>query len=126
MFMNFFAVFIGGGIGAFLRYFISLLTKKYFLMPVLGTFIANMAGCFLIGYIYALSMDKANNFPQTIKLLITVGFLGGLTTFSTLNLEIFELFKTGKILFALSYLFLSCFVGLLLTYIGYFLYSKLH
>lgn len=125
MFLKILAVFIGGGIGAFLRYVISLIAKKYFFMPIIGTLTANIIGCFFIGYIYALTIHKPNFIPIDTKLFITVGFLGGLTTFSTLNLEIFELLKSGKIFLGFSYLFLSCFAGLIFTLCGYMFYTKL-
>lgn len=119
MLYNIIAVFIGGGIGAVLRYLISYSSGVLFKMPIYGTLTVNLAGCFLMGYIFGLTSDKIQTFSPVLKLLITVGFLGGLTTFSTFGLESFELIKNGKTGFALLYIALSCILGLLFVYTGY-------
>lgn len=48
------AVFAGGGIGAVLRYLMTLCAGKCFGMPYVGTFVVNIAGCFAIGYVLGL------------------------------------------------------------------------
>ena len=118
MFCKFLSVFIGGGVGALLRFIASLLSKKYFMAPIFGTFFVNILGCFLLGLVFGLTLNKIN-MSETLKLFITVGFLGGLTTFSTFNLEVLELLKAGKIGMSFLYIFLSCIFGLLFTYLGY-------
>lgn len=124
MLYNIIAVFIGGGLGAVLRYIVSYLNKVLFQMPILGTLTVNLTGCFLIGYVFGLISDKLQTIPPVLKLLITVGFLGGLTTFSTFSLEGFELIKDGKIWIALLYIASSCILGLLLVAAGYYLAAK--
>lgn len=125
MINNIIAVFIGGGAGAVLRYLVSYLSRMLFQIPILGTFIVNLAGCFLIGYIFGLTLDKLQDASPMFKLLVTVGFLGGLTTFSTFSLEGFELIKNGRIGIALIYILSSCILGLMLVFIGYLLSTKL-
>lgn len=93
-------------------------------MPIFGTLTVNLLGCFLIGYTFGLTSEKIQAIPPVFNLLITVGFLGGLTTFSTFGLEGFELIKNGKIGFALLYMTISCILGLLLVFAGYFLAVK--
>ena len=122
--MNLIAIFIGGGIGAMLRYIISTMAKHFFMFTIVGTFISNIIGCFLIGFLFALTLNKAGMLPDYLKALLIVGFLGGLTTFSTFNIEIFELIKNGKIFYGLIYMVSSCVVGLLVTYLGYMFFSK--
>ena len=119
------SIFIGGGIGAILRYGLTVLSSKYLTTPIIGTFSANIIGCFFIGCFLGFILNKAEEVPQVTKLFITTGLLGGLTTFSTLNFEVFELIKSGKILMGFSYLFLSCFIGLVFVYLGYLLFSKI-
>ena len=119
------SIFIGGGIGAILRYGLTVLSSKYLTTPIIGTFIANIIGCLLIGCFFGFVLNKAEAVPQVTKLFITTGLLGGLTTFSTLNFEVFELIKSGKILMGFGYLFLSCFIGLLFVYLGYLFFSKI-
>lgn len=118
MIYNIIAVFIGGGLGAVLRYLISYLSKILFQLPIYGTLTVNLIGCFLMGYIFGLTLDKVTISP-VIKVLITAGFLGGLTTFSTFSLEGFELIKSGKIGLALLYITGSCILSLLLVFAGY-------
>ena len=122
---NLIAIFLGGGIGAILRFCATILSSKFFATPIYGTFAVNIVGCFLIGSLFGLVCNKTEALPLAIKLFLTTGLLGGLTTFSTLNFEVFELIKSGKILIGLGYLFLSCFIGLICTYFGYSLFSKI-
>lgn len=117
--LNFLAVFIGGGIGASLRYLITTVSTKYLGLSHWGTLSANIVGCFFIGYIFGLTLQKADIFPPHIKLFLTVGFLGGLTTFSTFSCEAFCFLKDGKILHCALYMLVSFTVGLLATFAGY-------
>ncbi len=81
-------VFLGGGIGAILRYLISgMFNKKH--MP-LGTFIVNVLGCFIFGIFVSFLSDPYN------KLLLMTGFCGGFTTFSTFASETAHLFTGSK------------------------------
>lgn len=118
LFYKIISVFIGGGIGAVLRFMASLLSKKYFMTPIFGTFFVNILGCFLLGLVFGLTLNKIN-ISETLKLFITVGFLGGLTTFSTFNFEALELLKAGRVGISFTYIFLSCVFGLLFAYFGY-------
>ena len=120
MFNEVLAIFIGGGLGAVLRYLVTRFSHHICGLPHLGTFIANIAGCFLIGYVFGITMDKIS-LPNEAKLFITVGFLGGLTTFSTFNNETFCLLKEGKFLLGAGYMVLSCVLGLAFTLLGYHL-----
>ncbi|MFC0189256.1 fluoride efflux transporter FluC [Fictibacillus aquaticus] len=78
----------GGAAGAILRYYVSvLLNKKY---PY-GTFLVNIAGSFCLGLIAGASTSIL------WKTFLGAGMMGGLTTFSTLQLESLHLFKQSKI-----------------------------
>lgn len=112
------AIFIGGGLGAVLRYIVTRFSHRICGIPHVGTFVANLLGCFLIGYVLGLTMEKIN-LSTEVKLFITVGFLGGLTTFSTFNNETFCLLKEGKFLLGAGYMALSCLLGLAFTLLGY-------
>ena len=119
--LNILAVFLGGGIGASCRYAITKISEKLFGIAHFGTFSANIIGCFIIGYIFGLLMQKTDLFHPAIKLFLTVGFLGGLTTFSTFSCEAFCFIKDGKILHCALYVLASFTVGLLATLAGYML-----
>ena len=125
MLVELLAVFIGGGLGALLRYLATLMSKKIFFSAICGTFIVNIIGCFLIGLLFGFAVQKAEAFSPTLKLFLTIGLLGGITTFSTLNFEVFELIKNGKIFAGILYMSGSCVIGLICTFLGYYICSKI-
>lgn len=115
---NILAVFIGGGTGAVLRYLAGVLAVKVLNvnLPV-STFVVNIAGCFILGFLFALFVSKPEVNPA-LKLALTAGFCGGLTTFSTFSLELFEMLKNAQYMQVLVYLVSSLAVGLLAVWIG--------
>lgn len=121
MFINLFAVFVGGGIGASCRYLLTEISTKFLGLTHFGTFSANIIGCFVIGYIFGLTMDRLQTLTPVLRLFLTVGYLGGLTTFSTFSCETFSLLKDGKILYGSLYIMLSVVLGLSATFAGYIL-----
>lgn len=99
------------GLGALVRYFFSRYNQGS-VLP-LGTLIANLLGCFLIGLFYNHVESKE------VYLILATGFCGGLTTFSTLNDELQKLLTDKKIFyryFLLTYLggLVAIFLGILL------------
>jgi CrcB protein len=118
--MNIFYVFLGGGIGASIRYIFQLLIGKHngTDFPI-STFATNIIGCFLIGILAALAL-KFKWSEQTILFGIT-GILGGYTTFSSFALEFINLVKSNQLLTAFIYLGLSNILGLLLCGLGFYL-----
>ena len=115
---NILAVFIGGGTGAVLRYLAGVLAVKVLNvnLPV-STFVVNIAGCFILGFLFALFVSKPE-INSALKLALTAGFCGGLTTFSTFSLELFEMLKNAQYMQVLVYLVSSLAVGLLAVWIG--------
>jgi CrcB protein len=99
--MDYLLVFIGGGIGSLCRFAVNLLAVKFLPLGVfpLATFAVNMTGCFLIGIVAYLAGERAM-IPSHVKLFLTVGFLGGFTTFSSFGLETFDLLRHGHYGFA--------------------------
>ena len=59
-----------------------------------GTLIVNVSGCFLIAVVMHVAM--ANAWPATLRVALTVGFLGGFTTYSSFNQETLALFASGS------------------------------
>lgn len=86
-----------------------------------GTFFANLAGCFIIGYVFGVTLQKADSISPVLKLLITTGFLGGLTTFSTFSLESMCFLREGKWIHFVIYTTTSIFFGLIAAYSGFML-----
>lgn len=109
----------GSFAGGLLRYFISKWCAgiSFHSFP-LGTFLANVLGCFCIGMFYALFERHSSLSPQ-LKLFLTVGFCGGFTTFSTFMNENYLFLKSGDFLPAVLYTAGSLFTGFLMLYAGY-------
>ena len=114
-------VALGGALGSVLRYLTSEFFKKftYQAFPI-GTFVANIAGCLLIGILIG-SIDKSGNDNAPLKWLLVTGFCGGYTTFSTFSYENLRLFQQGNYGLALFYLGSSILLGLLAVGLGLFL-----
>lgn len=113
---NLLFVFIGGGAGSVIRYFLSkTAAKPFILIPALQTptFVANIVGSLLLGILIALfQKDKID---EGLFLFLSVGFCGGLTTFSTFILDLIKIKQSGDTLGAIIYLFLSLTVSILLA-----------
>lgn len=63
-----------------------------------GTLIVNVSGCFLIAVVMHVAM--ANAWPATLRVALTVGFLGGFTTYSSFNFETLRLVQSGATVLA--------------------------
>ncbi|CDL83396.1 fluoride efflux transporter CrcB [Xenorhabdus szentirmaii] len=119
-----FAVFIGGGLGSVLRWFISLRLNNTSCPIAVGTLTANCIGAFIIGLGLAY-FNKANHIDPAWKLMLTTGFCGGLTTFSTFSAEVFNLLQMGKVSWALFGIFINVMGSLLMTALAFIVMSKL-
>ena len=116
--LNILAVFFGGGLGALTRYLTSLyMTRVLAVNLPLATFTVNIIGSFLIGFLYILFVQKSD-LSHALKLALTVGFCGGLTTFSTFSLELFEMVKNAQYLHAFVYAILSVIICLIAVTVG--------
>ncbi len=111
------AVFIGGGIGASLRYLISLFAGN-FALTYQGTFVINIIGCLFLGFVSYIALKKEKKFNPDLKLFLTTGIAGGFTTFSTFCNEIFKLAQTDQMLTGCLYLFSSVALGLFAAGVG--------
>jgi CrcB protein len=114
-------VALGGAFGAAARYLINISPVATFLQPFpFHTFIINVSGSFLIGFL-AVKFDISD----TMKLLAITGFLGAFTTFSTFELETFELMRERNLLIATLYVTLSFAVGFIGVAAGVWLGRKI-
>ncbi len=105
----------GGGVS---RYYLSgwvyaLLGRSF---PY-GTLVVNIIGAYLVGLIMELAL-RSTALSDTVRLGLTVGFLGGLTTFSTFSYETFKLLEDGQFLLAAVNILVSVFICLLCTWLG--------
>ena len=115
--MNFFLVFLGGGIGSLLRYSISYLFIQKEIHGHFATFTANVIGSFLIGLVLGYSL-KSSSITEQHTLLLATGFCGGFTTFSAFAFENYNLLKNGDYL-SLGLLILGTLaLGIMAVFLG--------
>jgi CrcB protein len=87
---GFIAVGGGAAVGAWLRWGLGGLLNPVFPTLPLGTLAANLGGGLLMGFAMEL-LTRHAVLPSEVRLLVTTGFLGGLTTFSTFSAEVVTL-----------------------------------
>lgn len=107
-----------GALGCLSRYFLSGWVYALFgrTFPT-GTFAVNIAGAFLIGLIMEFSM-RSTLLSAHLRTGLTIGFLGGLTTFSTFSYETFRLLEDGELFIATTNVLVSVVACLMFTWLG--------
>ena len=103
----------GGGVGSMLRYLTSRLSARFISSQwaLVGTFIVNVVGCFIIGLLAGWLLFNVNK-SQQLPLLLVTGFCGGYTTFSAFAFENVQLLQSGHIIYSILYIVASVSIGL--------------
>ncbi len=124
--MSYLLVFLGAGLGGVCRFLMSTSLQKWMsssgnfgmtaVFPI-GTFCVNMLGCFIIGMVAQLAETRAVLQGDT-RLFLTVGILGGFTTFSSFGYETVSLVKDGEIVLAMSNACGQLILGLFFVWLG--------
>lgn len=111
---------VGGGVGAVTRYLLSGMVQKQIAgtFPA-GTLLVNVVGCFLIGLAGAVIAGPVLVQHKELGLAITVGFLGGFTTFSAFGWETMSLISNSQYAKAFLNVTLNNGLGLGAVLLGY-------
>ena len=110
-------VALGGALGAVSRYAVDRAVNEFFGTVVLGTFVANISGSFLLGILVAAAAGRIG-LSEEARALAAVGFLGSYTTFSTLTAASVQLAADGDWLRACVNILGSVVVGILAALAG--------
>ncbi len=104
---NYLLIFVGGGTGSALRY---LMSGMVYRMTALGfpygTVVVNITGCFLIGFLMSALAARFDDSPA-LKVFLTIGLLGGFTTYSSFSYETIALIQDEKMMAAMSNVFIT-------------------
>ena len=109
---------LAAAIGAWNRWGIGILLNTMHPIFPLGTLTVNLIG----GYLMGISMGAFELFGKLspdLKLIINIGFLGGLTTFSAFTAEVFQLLQKNEFAASLILVALHVIGSLLMAYLGW-------
>ena len=112
------SVAVGGAAGSVARYLLTgaLQERSASVFPV-GTLAVNVSGCLAIGFLMRIVLDTGE-FSPTARALVTTGFCGGFTTFSTFAWEAISAVEEGAVRRALAYVGSSVVLGLAAVWLG--------
>ncbi len=116
-------VFLGGGLGAVCRYLVTTqIGARFGTMFPWGTLSVNLLGSLLMGWILGLILllteRTGSGLGEAARLFLTVGFLGGFTTFSSFSMETLTLLRGGSLFYALANIGMNVILGLLAAWLG--------
>lgn len=118
---HYLAIAIGGGLGSVARFWLASSVHRLFKVAFpYGTLAVNVLGCFLLGGIVGL-IEQRGMFSPSQRTFLTVGILGGFTTFSTFGFETFALLREQQYLAAFGNVAANVLLGLLAVIAGWFL-----
>lgn len=113
------AISLGAIAGALTRYYLTLwFAQRFGTAFPYGTFFINLTGCFIMGFFITFSLERVGTIPPEVRLMVTTGFLGAYTTFSTYGLESFTLLRDSKFTAAGFYLAGSSILGIISVGLG--------
>lgn len=108
----------GGAIGSVLRFSTSILAAHWFGAEFpYGTMIVNLSGAFIIGLVQQIGGETLL-IPDNVRIFLTTGMMGGLTTYSTFSYETVQLMETNAWYQAWINIFVTTTVCLGLCFLG--------
>lgn len=115
-------VSIGSFFGGGMRFWVSKVVQSWTIIAFpFGTMAVNVLGCLIIGFLSGLNWNGGGLMSPSTKLLLTTGFCGGFTTFSTFMNESSALMKDEQYTYMMLYLFGSLVLGLIAVLAGHYL-----
>src|SRR5262245_35040715 len=110
---------VGGFIGSILRYGLSVLTERWTDSEFpFGTLAVNLLGCLVAGGVWSIVEHRTWLSPE-VRIFLTVGILGGFTTFSAFSHETFVLLRNGQHAWAVAYITVSVILGVTAVVVGW-------
>lgn len=114
------AISLGAIAGALSRYYITLwMMQRFGTAFPYGTFLINITGCLAMGFFVTLTLERSLVLPPELRLMVTTGFLGAYTTFSTYGLETAALIRDRHYRFASLYGLGSVILGIVAVWLGF-------
>ncbi len=110
------SIALGGAAGSVLRYVLNRWIGQPDGLP-LGILVVNLSGTLALGLVATLFLERIG-VSDNLRLAITVGLLGGFTTFSTIWLDTLHLLNGGRWAWALANLMVSAAGGLAAAWLG--------
>ena len=115
---NFLYIGLAAAMGAWARWGMGILLNTIHPVIPFGTLTVNLIG----GYLMGISMGAYELFSDLspdLKLIINIGFLGGLTTFSAFTAEVFQLLQKNEFVSSLTLIALHLIGSILMAYFGW-------
>jgi len=118
-FRNPIAISLGAIAGALSRYYLTLwFAQRFGTAFPYGTFFINLTGCFGMGFFLTFGLERVATIPPEVRLMVTTGFLGAYTTFSTYGLESVTLLRNRNFPAASFYWAGSAILGIISVQLG--------
>lgn len=120
-----FLICTAGAVGTGVRYLVGLWADQRLGKAIpYGTLLVNVVGCFLIGLVMQVSL-RTTAISPTLRLTLTTGFMGGLTTYSAFNYDVGRYLQAGAYTMAMLYLALTVVLCLVAGSLGVMLAGSL-
>lgn len=118
MMLSFLAVALGGAVGASIRFGVNQLMVNVFNAPLFwATLLVNVVGCYLMGQAYHY-LHTHGSISESLRLFVTVGLLGALTTWSTFSMETVLMIQNDELPQAILYTVITTFFCFLAFWLG--------
>jgi len=118
-FRNPIAISLGAIAGALSRYYLTLwFAQRFGTAFPYGTFFINLTGCFGMGFFLTVALERVATIPPEVRLMVTTGFLGAYTTFSTYGLESVTLLRNRNFPAASFYWAGTAILGIISVQLG--------